>query len=562
MLVNDSGSYYEEYRRSKKKGDKNKLEDERILTDRSAYITFLEVQLERVSAACLTAQSFSDRIEEVHGTVLTNDEKVNNLSRSIKLMDNKGGDFREEIESLIQSMREKVEDFRMQFEGTESTMEKVKRATESVIRDSRHFEDSQKVQLDSVKRQIEQRVLDFSSRLDLEEVRGKSNESKICGLSDLVRAETKAAVDSAQQQLAIKMSSLEEECELRFNSVNSRISKALGIVKKGTSSDDAISYRNLETIKRELMEYSDRQAEAIRDSIRRLEEKSLDDEKRRRKDETKQTERFEKTILTINSRLQKIESMVEGSQVQSQVEILQERLSKVTTEISNNVSPSSLMQTIEKAVETKVRAERERENARLQNILEGIETKIQSQSAIVSHSMTRVEDFMDLYHLANTELQDRLELGKQHQEKLKSLLQQNSDINFRDEYFLNHSMEAESEDQTSEFKTNRTPTRSSIRKRRSLSSGSCKSSSGKSTRRRSLSCDSTSKRDGGGKMGRSCESGATITRDNIVSSNYNRPPWGASTSHPLNNVKQQKTSSIQRQNRLQELYQELSSLKG
>jgi len=33
------------------------------MTDRNAYMTFLEVQLEKVSAACLTVQGFSERIE-------------------------------------------------------------------------------------------------------------------------------------------------------------------------------------------------------------------------------------------------------------------------------------------------------------------------------------------------------------------------------------------------------------------------------------------------------------------------------------------------------------------
>ena len=37
----------------------------RLLTDRSAYVSFLEVQLERVTAACLATQGFSDRIDQL-----------------------------------------------------------------------------------------------------------------------------------------------------------------------------------------------------------------------------------------------------------------------------------------------------------------------------------------------------------------------------------------------------------------------------------------------------------------------------------------------------------------
>ena len=62
MLHQHSGSYYEDYRRTKGTKDA-KLQNQRLLTDRAAYISFLEVQLERVLAACMTTQGFSGRIE-------------------------------------------------------------------------------------------------------------------------------------------------------------------------------------------------------------------------------------------------------------------------------------------------------------------------------------------------------------------------------------------------------------------------------------------------------------------------------------------------------------------
>jgi hypothetical protein len=36
-----------------------------MMTDRNAYMSFLEVQLERVSSACLTVQGFSERMEQI-----------------------------------------------------------------------------------------------------------------------------------------------------------------------------------------------------------------------------------------------------------------------------------------------------------------------------------------------------------------------------------------------------------------------------------------------------------------------------------------------------------------
>ena len=43
----------------------------RLLTDRSAYVSFLEVQLERVTAACLATQGFSDRIDQLQQQIAT-----------------------------------------------------------------------------------------------------------------------------------------------------------------------------------------------------------------------------------------------------------------------------------------------------------------------------------------------------------------------------------------------------------------------------------------------------------------------------------------------------------
>ena len=85
MLLNHSGSYYEDYKRSKsvKSSVSTDASNERLLTDRSAYISFLEVQLERVSAACLTSQGFSERIEQVHAEVIALREKSNNISKTV-----------------------------------------------------------------------------------------------------------------------------------------------------------------------------------------------------------------------------------------------------------------------------------------------------------------------------------------------------------------------------------------------------------------------------------------------------------------------------------------------
>lgn len=84
--VGASGSYYEEYMRTNallKHGHEKNAK--KLLTDRNAYISFLEVQLERVSAACLTTQSFDKRLSELESVQNVQDQKLGSLSKVFRL---------------------------------------------------------------------------------------------------------------------------------------------------------------------------------------------------------------------------------------------------------------------------------------------------------------------------------------------------------------------------------------------------------------------------------------------------------------------------------------------
>lgn len=51
-------------------------EGKKLLTDRTAYIAYLESQLERVSAACLTVQSFDERLTAAASNATLLEQKV------------------------------------------------------------------------------------------------------------------------------------------------------------------------------------------------------------------------------------------------------------------------------------------------------------------------------------------------------------------------------------------------------------------------------------------------------------------------------------------------------
>ncbi len=82
MLSSGPRSYYDDYLRKKSTG--RVVEDPTaLLTDRNAYVNFLEVQLERVSAACLAVQSTEERFTDLTGMIQTLEQRC---TANIKLV--------------------------------------------------------------------------------------------------------------------------------------------------------------------------------------------------------------------------------------------------------------------------------------------------------------------------------------------------------------------------------------------------------------------------------------------------------------------------------------------
>ena len=85
MPSSGTGSYYEEYMRSKAYVRSGNDETKRLLTDRNAYISYLEIQLERVSAACLNSDAMEKKFNTLSSNVREMEDKLNNVSRVSKL---------------------------------------------------------------------------------------------------------------------------------------------------------------------------------------------------------------------------------------------------------------------------------------------------------------------------------------------------------------------------------------------------------------------------------------------------------------------------------------------
>merc|ERR1712150_117973 len=89
-----------EYRRHKQK----KIIDDNLMTDRSAYISFLEIQLDKVSSACLTVQGFSERIQQLHDNTNRLEEQIQSLAHSVQLSTNIIDKKDAEISTIVEKM--------------------------------------------------------------------------------------------------------------------------------------------------------------------------------------------------------------------------------------------------------------------------------------------------------------------------------------------------------------------------------------------------------------------------------------------------------------------------
>lgn len=83
-------SYYQEYKRHHSKQHQNNISSckSKLMTDRTSYMAFLEVELERVSAACMTVQAYHERLQQISTVQQEYDGKLKQFSRALKLTSN------------------------------------------------------------------------------------------------------------------------------------------------------------------------------------------------------------------------------------------------------------------------------------------------------------------------------------------------------------------------------------------------------------------------------------------------------------------------------------------
>ena len=75
MMISAPRSYCEEYLRKRDTGRLIANPPTLLIANRNSYVNFLEIQLERVTAACMSVQSYDDRFNDIQNLILAIEQR-------------------------------------------------------------------------------------------------------------------------------------------------------------------------------------------------------------------------------------------------------------------------------------------------------------------------------------------------------------------------------------------------------------------------------------------------------------------------------------------------------
>jgi hypothetical protein len=101
MISTGNRSYYDDYVRKAGIKSKGLSEPPALLTDRGAYLNYLEVNLERLSSACMTVQAYESRFGDMQGLIAALEARCANTTKLVSLTKQCTEEVREEADQKI-----------------------------------------------------------------------------------------------------------------------------------------------------------------------------------------------------------------------------------------------------------------------------------------------------------------------------------------------------------------------------------------------------------------------------------------------------------------------------
>lgn len=200
--------YWDKYRERHRSESIEKTDIAKLAGDKQAYISFLEVQLERVTQTVLTTQGFNDRIESLQTQLNSSDDKIINLTRLVKLQQTFAESQEEEINNLKKALGSGLE-----LKPSSSNINNLERRFQSI----EERLDMQKSKDPNSK--YEDFVSEINSAL-------KTTENKITDLLSKVTEEMESKQKKYQRTIENSLQQYTDELNTNYKELSLKLSKA------------------------------------------------------------------------------------------------------------------------------------------------------------------------------------------------------------------------------------------------------------------------------------------------------------------------------------------------
>lgn len=239
MILSGNNSYYDDYIR--KKGTNRTLNDPpSLLTDRGAYVNFLEVQLERVSAACLGVQSYDQRFNDMQNLIVSLEQRCGSTTKLVSLSQQCTEEVRSISDKNLKSIAKEVKDERNEMLKMQELMSLRITNTEQTIASHTSLLNSLPIKIEELdKKMIDRDVFYQNEILRINEKQNIINEEninlneKIQTIFELIgKIQTSVSkqsleVEENERRLSNRLTNLDDRNDRIFNDDRDTVTKKL-----------------------------------------------------------------------------------------------------------------------------------------------------------------------------------------------------------------------------------------------------------------------------------------------------------------------------------------------
>lgn len=319
MYFSGNSAYYDEYIR--RGGSKNATlhDPPSLLTDRGAYVNFLEVQLERVSAACLSVSSYDDRFNDMQRLVVNLEEKIQLNTQMLGLnqrhTEETKRDLQQKVDDLSSSMSERLDSLQSDVNGIYRDLKDI-RSELADVNDklSRQEEDTKRTaqnltqQLSGIDHETRNLCV-FVNTLGETVANTKADLSRMTFQVQEQSSRTKTQIEDLRSKHEISLRDLKEEMQLKLKAVEAKISSDVERLEKD------ILAREIEMISsiRKFKDVADEEyAEKAERAAKGVSTACMDEIARVSRDTMQRLEDLQRRLGAFEEHQDKVESAVAG----------------------------------------------------------------------------------------------------------------------------------------------------------------------------------------------------------------------------------------------------------